>query len=204
MDFLVEIGGNVRIGIDVDNIITDTVSVVKQYCKKYHDEVIKRNTPMKENGFASYNLYDWTKEENDEFCIKYLQEIVLQAKVKENAKEVIKRLKQEGHYICIITARTEPYFKNPYEITEKFLIENGIEYDKLVVGTMDKKQVCMENHIDIMLDDEPQYIIPIALLIPVITFDVVYNKECEGNNIIKVKTWDEAYTVIKQIEKKGR
>ena len=44
-----------RIGIDVDNIITDTVPVVKQYCEKYHKEVIKRNTPIKEDGLASYN-----------------------------------------------------------------------------------------------------------------------------------------------------
>ncbi len=193
-----------RIGIDVDNIITDTVPVVKRYCQKYNDEVIKRKSPMKENGFASYNLYDWTKEENDEFCIKYLQEIVLQAKVKENAKEVIAKLKEEGHYIYIITARTEPYFKKPYEITEKFLRENGIKYDELVVGTMDKKQVCIDNKIEIMLDDEPQYIMPISSFIPVITFDVIYNKECEGNNIIKVKTWHEVYDTIKQIERKGR
>lgn len=43
----------------------------------------------------------------------------------------------------------------------------------------------------------------VSEIIPVIVFEALHNKECEGNNIIKVKTWDEAYTVIKQIEKKG-
>lgn len=192
-----------RIGIDIDNTITDTLPVLKEYCKRYNEEVVKRNLSINKKGFATFNLYDWTNEEDVDFCLKYLEEVVLQAKLKENAKEVIQKLKNQGNTIYIITARTKPNFSNPYEITEKFLKENDIVYDELIVGKHEKKQFCIDNNIDIMIDDEPQNINQISPIIPVIAFEALHNQECEGNNIIKVNTWDEVYNIIKKIEKKG-
>lgn len=193
-----------KIGIDIDNTITDTLTILKQYCKKYNDEVVKRNLPMNEKGFATTNLYDWTEEEEGEFCRRYLEEAVMKATIKQNANKVIKKLKEEGNTIYIITARLKHHFKQPYEITEKFLKENGIVYDELMIGITDKKQCCIDNDIDILLDDEPQNINSVSEIIPVIVFEAIHNEECNGNNIIKVKTWHEAYDIIKEIEKKGR
>lgn len=191
-----------KIGIDIDNTITDTLPILKEYCKKYNDEVVKRNLKINEKGFASFNIFDWTEEENADFCLKYLEEVVLQAKVKENAREVIKKLKEEGNIIYIITARKEPEFSNPYNITEKFLTENGIVYDELLVGKLEKKQFCIENQIDIMIDDEPQNINAISEIIPVIAFDEIYNENCKGPNVIKVDNWLEIYNIIKERENK--
>lgn len=193
-----------KIGIDIDNTITNTLPILKQYCKKYNEEIVKRNLPMNEKGFATINLYDWTKEEESDFCLKYLEKAVLQAPVKENAKEIIKKLKEEDNTIYIITARTKHHFKSPYETTEKYLKEKGIIYDELIVGATDKKKVCMEKNVDILIDDEPQNINQISPLLPVIVFKAVHNEECEGNNIIKVDTWNEVYDIIKKIDKKGR
>jgi len=193
-----------RIGIDIDNTITDTLPILKQYCKKYNEEVVKRNLQMNEKGFATINLYDWTQEEESRFCEQYLEEVVMQATLKESADKVIQKLKEEGHTIYIITARLKHHFKEPYRVTEKFLKEKGIVYDELLVGITDKKKCCIDNQIDIMLDDEPQNINTISEIIPVIAFEAVHNEECKGNNIIKVKTWNEAYEAIKEIEKGGK
>lgn len=187
-----------RIGIDIDNTITDTLPILKQYCKRYNEEVLKRDEPINEEGFASFNLYDWTKEENMDFCMRYLEEVVLQAKVKENAQEVIKKLKEQENIIYIITARKKPDFNEPYKITEKFLKDNGIVYDELLVGKTDKKQFCIENKIDIMIDDEPQNINAISEIIPVIAFDEIYNKSCFGEKVIKVNNWNQIYNIIKK------
>ena len=189
-----------NIGIDIDNTITNTLSILKKYCAIYNEKVVKRNLKMNEEGYASFNLYDWTEEENKDFCNKYLEEVVLKAEVKENAKEVIERLKKEGNTIFIISSRIKPMFKTPYETTEKYLKEKGIEYDNLLVGTIDKKQFCIEHKIDIMLEDEPHHIIPIAEMIPVIVFEENYNKQCNGKNIIKVRNWNEVYQFIKQMK----
>lgn len=127
-----------NIGIDIDNTITDTTPLLKEYCKRYNDTVVKRGLKMHLDGFASYNLYDWTPEENMDFCIKYLEEVVMQSQVKENARETIQELKKEGHKIHIISSRAVPMFKTPYETTRKFLKEHEIIYDKLLVGKIEK------------------------------------------------------------------
>jgi len=204
MDFLIKRKGRrMRIGIDIDNTITNTLPILKKYCQKYNEEVVKRDLKINEQGFASYNLYDWTEEENLDFCQKYLEEIVMQAKVKERAKEIIQKLKQEGNIIYIITARTNAHFKNPYETTEKFLREHDIVYDRLIVNCTNKAQVCVENNIEVMIEDETHNIEKISTQIPVIAFQEIYNKRCEGKNIIKVNHWNEIYHIIKNI-KKGR
>lgn len=189
-----------KIGIDIDNTITNTLPVLKKYCQMYNDTVVNRNLTMHEDGVASYNLYDWTQEENMNFCIKYLEEIVLQAKIKEHAKEVIQKLKNEGHVINIISSRAFPMFKTPYETTEKFLEDNGIVYDKLLVGKIEKRSSCIENEFDVLIEDESKYILEMSEFIPVIVFDEIYNKECVGKNIIRVNDWSEIYDKIKEIE----
>jgi len=188
-----------NIGIDIDNTITDTLPILKKYCKKYNDNFVKRNLQMHEDGFTSYNLYDWTKEENLDFCINYLEEAVSQATVKENAREIIQKLKNEGHIINIISSRALPMFKTPYETTEKFLHKNGILYDNLLVGKVEKKSSCIENKLDILIEDEPQYINQMAEFMTVIAFNEPYNQQCIGDNIIRVNDWNEIYNVIKKL-----
>ena len=189
-----------NIGIDIDNTITDTLPILKRYCQKYNDEEVKRNLRMHEEGFTSYTLFDWTEEENMIFCVKYLEEAVSQATLKENAKEVIKKLKDAGHTINIISSRAAPMFKTPYETTEKYLKEKGIEYDNILVGSIDKKQICIENKIDIMMEDEPHYIEALKEIIPVIVFDYEYNRSCNGKNVIRVNAWNEIYDIIEKLK----
>lgn len=191
-----------KIGIDIDNTITNTLPIIKEYCNMYNDTVVKRGLTMHEDGVASYNLFDWTKEENHDFCINYLEKAVLSAKVKENAAEVIRRLKNEGHEIYIISARVEPVFKTPYESTEQYLKDNDIVYDKLIVGSIDKLPYCQKYNLDIFLEDEPRYINDISPLIPVIVFDEIFNKQCVGNNIYKVTNWNQVYDIINNLQNK--
>lgn len=189
-----------RIGIDVDNTITDTLPVMKEYCKKYNEEVVKRNLPMNEKGFAASNLYDWKDEERQDFFDNILPQVFSKVQTKENAKDIINKLKKEGNSIYIITARTK--IKEPYRVTQEMLERYGIDYDELIIQK-DKKQCCIDKKIDILIDDEPQNITSVSEIIPVIAFEALHNEECEGNNIIKVNTWNEVYDTIKEIEKKG-
>lgn len=190
-----------RIGVDIDNTITNTLPILKRYCQKYNDEEVKRGLQMKSNGWASYNLFDWTEEESMAFCVKYLEEVVLQAEVKPGAKENISRLSSEGHEIFIISARFSPMFRDPYGITERYLKEKGIVYDKLLVGMFNKKSHVEEYKFDVMIEDEPPQIEDISKIIPVIVFDYDFNKNCKGCNIVKVNTWDEVYNEIQNLSK---
>lgn len=188
-----------NIGIDVDNTITDTLPILKEYCKKYNEDVVKRNLQMNEKGFAAGNLYDWTDEEKQVFFDNILLEVFLKVETKENAKDIINKLKDEGNSIYIITARHK--IKEPYKVTEEMLKKYEINYDELIVQ-IDKKQCCIEKGIDVLIDDETHNINSVSEIIPVIAFEAKHNEECQGNNIIKVNTWNEVYKIIKQMERK--
>ena len=66
----------------------------------------------------------------------------------------------------------------------------------------DKKQFCIDNNIDVLIDDEPQNIDSVSKVIPVIVFEAIHNEECNGTNIIKVNTWGEVYNIIKEYQKR--
>ena len=182
-----------KIGIDVDNTITNTLPILKAYCRVYNEEVIKRNLEMNEKGYTTTTLYNWTPEENFIFCKKYIEEIVLRATIKDNAQKIIEQIKNDGNEIYIITAINTPYFEDPYKTTKEFLDANNIVYDKIIVNCTDKYTYCLENNIDIMMDDEPKHINSISKMIPVIAFEGMQNEDCEGKNIIKVNTWEQVY-----------
>lgn len=183
-----------KIGIDIDNTITNTLEILKQYCIKYNEEIVKRNLKFNELGWASYNFFEWTAEENEIFCTKYLEEIIMQTKIKENAQDVIKKLKLENE-IYIITARDQKFFENIKEKTAEFLKKNQIIYDELVLTTQ-KDVFCRENNIDFMIEDEQHYIQEISKTIPVIVFQAIYNQNCTGKNIYPVNNWNEVYDII--------
>lgn len=187
-----------RIGIDVDNTITDTLPILKRYCKKYNDDIIKRNLQMNEKGFAVDNLYEWTEEEKMDFINNIYPKVFEDVKAKENASTIIKKLKEKGNTIYIITARTK--IKEPYKVTQQMLDKYNIVYDEIIVQK-DKKQFCIDNNIDILIDDEPQNINFVSEIIPVIAFEYIYNEECNGKNIIKVQTWDEIYNIINNLKR---
>lgn len=184
------------IGIDVDNTITNTLPTLKKYCKKFNDEVVKRNLKMNETGYNTSNIYDWTEEENRQFCKKYIEQAHTEATIKENAPNIIQRLKKDGNLIYIISARHKPYFSDPYSLTKNYLDINGIVYDELVVDCIDKLTFCKEHNIDILVDDEPQNIQSVSSHIPVIVFEGPQNSHCQGNNIIKVNDWNSVYELI--------
>lgn len=187
-----------RIGIDVDNTITDTLPVLKKYCKEYNDNVIKRNLTMNEKGFAVANLYEWTEEEKMYFINNIYPKVFEDVEAKKNVSTVIRKLKETGNSIYIITARTK--IQNPYEITQQMLKRYNIVYDEIIVQK-DKKQFCIDNNIDILIDDEPKNINSVSEIIPVIAFEYIYNQECNGKNIIKVQSWTEISDIIKNLKK---
>ena len=76
--------------------------------------------------------------------------------------------------------------------------EKDINYDKLIFTKGSKLPYCLENKIDIMIEDSPRNIKEISTKIPVLCFDNLYNKEVEGENITRVYSW---YDVLNKIHK---
>ena len=83
-------------------------------------------------------------------------------------------------------------------MVKRWLSENKISYDKIFFTKSDKLQYCIDNKIDLMIDDAPKNIKKISTVLPVICFDATYNRECIGDKIIRCYSWYDIYTKIKE------
>lgn len=186
-----------RIGIDLDDTITKTDEILFKYAKIYNkEEKILFNINREEWNLTK--AFGWNKENIKEFFSKYLKSIYEEAEIKENAKERINKLKDDGNEIIIITARDTKSLKEVYEVCKDWLINNKINVDKIVVDGEDKAQKCLENKIDIFIDDnicncENVYN---NLKIPVLLMNGRYNKDYQNPKIKRVYNWNEIYNEI--------
>ena len=186
-----------RIGIDLDDTITKTDEILFKYAKIYNEEEkILFNINREEWNLTK--AFGWNEENIKEFFSKYLKSIYEEAEIKENAKERINKLKDDGNEIIIITARDTKSLKEVHEVCKDWLINNKINVDKIVVDGEDKAQKCLENKIDIFIDDnicncENVYN---NLKIPVLLMNSRYNKDYQNPKIKRVYNWNEIYNEI--------
>jgi len=59
-----------------------------------------------------------------------------------------------------------------------------------------KLKVCMDNNIQVMIEDHHELIKEICPFIPVVAFDYPYNSHLTNSNIIRVKDWSEIKSFI--------
>ena len=83
-------------------------------------------------------------------------------------------------------------------MVKKWLEDNNIVYDKLIFTKGSKFPYCLENNIDIMIEDSPRNVQEISVKVPVLCFDNSYNKNIEGKNITRVYSWYDVLNKVKQ------
>lgn len=179
-----------RIGIDVDDTITNSWKYLIPIYKKIF------NVEIDENSLPYYNSVK-DKMSLDEFLEigKKHEEEMQKVPIKEDVSEVLTKLKKEGHTIIIITARGKSY-KNPYEHTKKYLEKHNIPYDKIIVDTWDKAKACQEEKIDLFIDDAKKHCEEVLVCgIDTLMMETNYNKEYK--EFRHVKNWQEVYEYIK-------
>ena len=186
-----------RIGIDLDDTITKTDEILFKYAKKYNEEE-KILFKINREEWDWNKAFGWDEEKCETFFSRYLKKIFEEAEIKENAKEKINALKNDGNKIIIITARDTKSLKEVHKVCENWLINNKVNVDKIVVDGEDKAQKCLENKIDIFIDDNVYNCESVYknLKIPVLLMNSRYNKEYQNPNIKRVYNWNEIYNEI--------
>jgi len=192
-----------RIGIDIDGVLTNIEEFEIEYgCKYFYEKGILDTVKTKIN-FNNEEIY-MDEKYSDEFWSKAIYDYI-KIKPRRFASEVINKLKEDGNVICIITNRISDLsycdisLESMKKIVIQWLNENSIYYDELIFSNGDKTQYIIDNEIDIMIDDNPKNIGAISKLIPVICYDAKYNKLCDNNNIIRCYSWYDIYNTIKNI-----
>lgn len=195
-----------RIGIDIDGVLTDIEQWQIDYGSKFFYEKYKIGI-KNYKGYETYDIFDVDVKLDDEFWNEYFKDYSLNVEARKFAGEVINKLKEDGHEIYIITARGSflSHSANVMSIDENksivlnWLKSNGINYDKIIFSPEDKLEICEENSVDIMIEDKPRNINIISTKIPVICFHANYNEECNGENIYRCYSWYDIYAKIGDI-----
>lgn len=192
-----------RIGIDIDGVLTN----IEQYVIDYFTKYCVENNIEYEVGRSNYEFYksfNISKEIENKFWKTYMQDYATKEKARPFASEIIKKLKEEGHEIYIITARwltnrEDEAGENMRQIVKNWLDENNIVYDKVLFSkdsNENKSQEIIENKIDLMIEDNPNNINALSKLVPVICYNTEYNKQCNSDKIFRCYSWYDIYNKI--------
>ena len=191
-----------NIGIDLD----DTLSNLGPYKREFAINYLNNNniayTIHNHNGYLFKDIFNWNTQEQDDFWWTCYEELLSTAPSHANAALVTQKLKQQGHHIYIITARSQEYHHQPYQESYDWLQKNQIAFDKLIIGCADKGQVCKEHNIDVFLDDYPPNVETTnqSGVLSVI-FNAIHNTDFHNKDIKRVQNWDEFYSLIETISK---
>lgn len=146
-----------RIGIDIDDTISDTYEVLFNYAQKYTVEELKKEiniTPKKAYYDHNYteSIHGWNEEEAIGFWKKYYENMLKEVKPKTFAKTYIDKLAKNNE-IYLITARFEVESLDIRKLTEVWLKKYQIPYNKLIINANDKAKIARENGIELFIDD---------------------------------------------------
>ena len=197
-----------RIGIDIDGVLTDVERWQLDYGSKFYYERYQKEIVNFE-GYDTNQIFNVDDKLDEEFWREYFKEYSLNVEARKFANEVIDKLKQEGHQIYIITARGSflshsadvMSIEENQQIVLNWLKNNHINYDKIIFSPEDKLDICKENNIDLMIEDKVDNINKISKIIPVICFHAGYNKVCKNSNIIRCYSWYDIYSKINKLAK---
>lgn len=192
-----------KIGIDIDNVISNfNDTLLNEYL--LHDKKIRNSGVINKNAdYIRKGMFDWNEDEETNFYKNNIERIAKKLGVIEGAKEYIDKLHDDGHVICIITGRNNGEYTEPYNMTKKWLDENNIYYDNLILTDAYDKHAktkqCLEHNIDIMIDDSVRICNDcIENGITTVLMDTPYNK---SSNIQRVKSWEEFYRYVSNYKK---
>lgn len=180
-----------RIGIDIDDTICCSIEnmlphICEYYGIDYYKEKEKKLPYDAYHGLPGYY----------EFARLTYEDVMPYAKLKEKADYYINKLKEEGHEIIFITARSDFGFKDPYGLSKAYLDKHNIHFDKLIVGAKDKGRVCKQEKIDLFIDDNLRNCRSVVEVgIKVWLFHNDFNSS--DNYYDRVMDWKDAYNRIK-------
>ena len=188
-----------KIGIDIDNVISNfNDTIVEAYLQ--HDKQL-RNTGIINDKAKVFRrgMFDWTEEEEKDFYYSNIEKWANDFKPIKDAEYYIKKLKQDGNEIYIISGRENGEYRNPYKLTEEWLEKYDIIYDKIILTNAynkhEKAEICLKNNIDIMIEDSIETCINLINDgIETYTMNTRFNQNDLSLN--RVSTWKEIYYKI--------
>lgn len=173
------------IAVDCDDVLRD---MVPQCCKVYNQKYdIHAN--LKEEDIKSWTMLDYMPKAKDiyKFFIDNAAAIFYNSPIKEEYKDLVDKIKEEGHQVAIVTHQ----FKGIEYLTAQWLNNNNINYDSLHFSK--NKNIV---NADILIDDRLENCQRFSSYNKrAFCVDAPWNQEWEG---IRVHNTDEVIDVLKR------
>lgn len=201
-----------NIGIDIDDTIANSFESIFANSQKFDIEIVGNKGNVNKLGkiedhYYIETLYDWTKEQYDEFWKRYFMKAVNDATPKDDVAEILQKLKREGHHIYLITARYEDEeYTEVGAGTRKWLAKHHIPYDELVINAQNKAEVAKAYNLDVFVDDSFMHCKAIQNAgMKALLFTSMMNVAVEvKNDVTRVYSWEQVYALIQEYAKQKK
>ena len=196
-----------KIGVDVDGVLTHLSEYVKKYFTMYLKE---NNIPFKYNKAKErfYEQFNVTKYIETDFWDERIFHYSKNTVMMNNASKILKKLHNDGHTLTIITSRTHSSEQSEKgermrASLQKWFNKHDIYFDEIyysneIIGKVD---LVKKSKIDVMIDDSVRNINEISEHVPVIIFKNPTNKKAKGENKIIANSWKDIYKIICEMAK---
>ena len=182
-----------KIGIDVDDTITDSWKcVIPYYSRKFNipEETLHKSKPYYDAVKDKISFEEYYKQ-----LLPIYDEVSPNVNILDHVKETIDKLYEMGHKVYFITSRGRDH-TDPYGDTKVFLDRYHVKYDKIITHAFDKAKICKEEDIGLFIDDSYKHCRSVSELgIPVLMHETYYNKEYD--EFIHFDDWSYVYEYVK-------
>ncbi|MGM0445931.1 MAG: 5' nucleotidase, NT5C type [Bacillota bacterium] len=180
-----------NIGIDIDGVITNEKQGQENIWLRSLNNYFENKITRKKNVYNFSEAYDIPLEDLRDFINNKIHEVYSTVDVYPNAKNIIDKIRENGHLVYLITARHKEF----RPLTIKWLEQHNINYDYLFHEDQ-KANLAVEKNIKLFIEDNQSNTISIVKKgIPVILMDKYHNRELKENkDVYRVHNW-------KQIDK---
>ena len=191
-----------KIGIDLDRVVIDSETTFRTYEEIFDIDVLKGNNLINKEEPKFQSRYNWTNEQEKEFIERYFLTVSKESNLMSGFIGIFNLLKEQGHEFVVITARGG-FVKEMKDDAIRLLEENNIKFDKYYWNVEDKLEICKNEKVDIMIDDDWKIIKRLAdNEVKTLYFRDTNLMTLEENKYIKeVNNWVEIYRHIKGMKK---
>ena len=183
-----------NIGIDIDGVIFDSETYFRCFAEIYDIDSGINSGIVKKDEVRVQRRYDWTYEQFATYVRDVMLPLEKEVPYMAGALEVITKLKEMGHRLVIISRRGSTGIYEEIEIANKRFAEAGLEFDAVYMDVGSKLDVCVDEKIDVMIDDLDRTIDELSDNgIDCLYFICPDSREIKKDNVTPVTNWGEIY-----------
>ncbi len=198
-----------NIAFDVDGVLTNLEKFQLDTGRKYFGEDSVKDSSK----YDVKDIFCVSKKEREKYWLKYIWPYCITEKMRENASEISKKLKEDGHKLYVITGRvhtTEEGVRGKLfrKMLLSWLKKNDFIYDEIIYvnennSAEEKFNACKENNIDLIIEDKKENIEAIKDISKIICINAKYNEDVDFNDVVRVDNLDNVYEIINDVLEKN-